>query len=857
MAIDSNGISTASRTLTVSIRLALMCGCAALGWVDQGAAQQQPAAQAGDTEPAPADEEEPEGQKRTDYPKLSELKTPTAEDLLHGERLDWVVLQGDDERVIITVPITPRPDTLNKMQKAIDEKLKQRKDLKGEELNKYREELEQLSYISIQMPKQYDETQYELDMKHVAQVIHHEDLMLRRIDILIGEQNFELGYELLNVLRRSTPNWPGAAQRHNQFLLAEANRRIARGDLEPGLTTLREVHQRNPTFRGLSESVGLVINRLFQNAVKEQDWRQARHYLNRLSEMYAEHSLIEPLSSDLATRADQALRRADQARSQGDYELAARSAEEATRIWPRTRNLRTKYRLHADRYQTLHVGVLELPSETAGDPAIATRADRREARLRTVTFFHMDHAEDGSAHYSSRFCDRWEPLNLGREAVFELRSSRQPWELQPIVTAPAVAARLGERLNPLSPEYDERFAGYASSVEVTSPFSLKIQFRRVPVRTEALLNVIVEPQADVDAVSDETQESPVSLRAPLPVAGGFDLVERTETRAVYRRSIPEPEGQRLYRLAEVQEHRYGNFNEAVQALLRGDVSVLPDLPARHVERLRSDDELLKDLFVEKTALPVTHIVQLNPASRLLRNRELRRALMYAIDRQSVLAETVLEGAPRSLGRIVTGPFPSESYANSALAVARKYDPVSAVSLALAARQQLGGSLPVLRMAVVDEPIAQAAARRLVETWKRFGIDVTAVPLPSTLATGEGADPEWDLLYRTLQMAEPVVDLWPFLTLSSRARVSDLDEFPDWLRQEIVNLDLIGDWSNAVQATKRLHRHLWSEVMVIPLWEVDQYLVYRKNIRNVPVSPVHAYDEIDRWVVEAWYPTEEP
>jgi hypothetical protein len=52
----------------------------------------------------------------------------------------------------------------------------------------------------------------------------------------------------------------------------------------------------------------------------------------------------------------------------------------------------------------------------------------------------------------------------------------------------------------------------------------------------------------------------------------------------------------------------------------------------------------------------------------------------------------------------------------------------------------------------------------------------------------------------------------------------------------------------------LHRLLWGDVYCIPLWEVDEFLVVRKNIRGFPPAPVHCYHNVDRWTVEAWYPT---
>lgn len=821
------------------------------------------------TETAPAETpagepgDDPNSNATRSLPKLAEMPLPTAEDLLRGPRLDWVVLKDEEQHVLVTEPVLPRPATLAQMQVALEEKLKERKTLRGEELDKFRKELDDMAHIKLEMPSQLDEAEYQIHMDRVGEIIHHEDLMLRRIDVLIEQKNFELGYELLNTLRRNTPDWPGAAERHNQFLFAEAVRRKQRGEHESALATLEEIYDRNPTFRGVPENTGQVIDQLVERAIEQSDWRRARHFINRLKRMYSNHPSIARWEGTLNARAEQQLSLAEQARGREDHASAAQAAEAASLTWPNVRNLRARHRVYADRYQRLHVGVLDLPSQDGDNPLLATRADQRASQLQTLRFFDIDNANDGSAHYASRFCDRWEPLNLGREAVFELRRSRQPWEMQPVITAPTIAAGLARRLDPHDALYDERLASYATSVAVDSPYSFQVHFRRVPVRVESLLTIPVADAASVDARPTEAArvaveaESPVSLETEPSPRGGFQLVEQTASAAIYHRALPEPAGQRLYHLTEIHEHRYATSGDIVQAVLRGDVSLAPSLPPRHVERLRSDAELQKSLFVEKMALPQTHVIQLNPRSAALRNREFRRALMYAIDREQILAQAVLEGAPADLGRVVTSPFPSTSYANSALAVKRAYDPVSAISLALAARKQLGGTLPPLRLIVVDEPVAQAAARKVIAGWKQFGIDVTVIPPPGSLSSADGESVEWDLLYRTVQLLEPVVDLWPFLTLTNRAQVSDLDPFPDWLRQEIIKLDLIGDWSAAVQATKRLHLQLWSEVTFIPLWEVDQYLVYRKNIRGVPVSPVRVYDEVDRWVVEAWYPADEP
>src|SRR5690606_18552514 len=133
------------------------------------------------------------------------------------------------------------------------------------------------------------------------------DQMLMRVDRLIEQENFELAYELLNVLRRNTPDWPGAAERHARFLLAEANRRARRGDLEPALATIQEIHERNPSFKGVSEAAGNVVDQIITQAVEQQNWRRARHFINRLEGMYARHSVAERWTGELNSRAERFL----------------------------------------------------------------------------------------------------------------------------------------------------------------------------------------------------------------------------------------------------------------------------------------------------------------------------------------------------------------------------------------------------------------------------------------------------------------------------------------------------------------------------------------------------------------------
>ena len=108
------------------------------------------------------------------------------------------------------------------------------------------------------------------------------------------------------------------------------------------------------------------------------------------------------------------------------------------------------------------------------------------------------------------------------------------------------------------------------------------------------------------------------------------------------------------------------------------------------------------------------------------------------------------------------------------------------------------------------------------------------------------------------MEEPLVELWPFLTVDAGPRLESIRHLPDWMREEILGLDNAADWKSAVNRLQQLQAHLYAEVECIPLWEVDDTLILRKNIRDFPaVKFVHTYQDVERWIVQPWFAEDEP
>ena len=119
--------------------------------------------------------------------------------------------------------------------------------------------------------------------------------------------------------------------------------------------------------------------------------------------------------------------------------------------------------------------------------------------------------------------------------------------------------------------------------------------------------------------------------------------------------------------------------------------------------------------------------------------------------------------------------------------------------------------------------------------------------------GDGKPPTWDLAYRTLQMTEPILELWPFLTTQPQARIQDLMYLPDWLRQELIDLDRAENFAVAVEVLQRLHRKIQEQVLTLPLWEVNEVMLIPRNVRGFAAKPLSPYQSLERWIIQPRVP----
>ncbi|MBS0266184.1 MAG: hypothetical protein JSS02_29915 [Planctomycetes bacterium] len=813
----------------------------------------------------PADDpaaEEAVDEEDEKLPQLKDMELPDFTRLMQGPAQDWLVLKTN--KVIVVEPVTPRPGTLDDIAQRVARSARKSSDPPETEEAKRRRL--NLGYLQVTLPDNQDQP-YRLSAKLIKEIVYYEDLMLRRIDQLLDEKKIRQAYELILALEERQDSWPGIAPRKDRLMFLEAEVRLAAGQEQHALALLESLHERRANYQGLEAQFGEVGERLMSQAFADSDFRRVRYFLKRISRRYSGHKVVKDWTAKLTGITRDLVNQAVAAERSGQLAEALNIAEQATRYWPELPELLPVYNRLAQRLQRLRVGVVELPEPVPPQaPVILNHGEQRRRQLTQSPLFEPARLEGKIVRYESRYFTDWEPTELGHSVVFRLRPYRVPGESQPMFTAAGLAWSLGRRHSPHSAAYDARFGATVESLDVRSPFELAVRFQQVPLRPEALFAFTPPP---TDRTSDQ-EAGPLHARpsdSPPAITYPFQFQSVDENRVVYRRTIPDLENTTDHRISEVIEVKFDTYARAVQSLLRGDVSLLPRVPAYAIRGLTQRQEF----FSQSYALPTTHVLQFNPHNRVLAARTLRRALVYAINRPQILEDVFLHETPGALGRVTSAPFASTSYAYSADGARKvephKFDPALAFSLAKTAEKELGGQkIPQLRLVCGSDPEIQAAAQRILANWKLAGIDATlrvapaaGIALPGQAAAGvtQPGLEDWDIVYRTDVLPEPIVDLWSYLALTNSTETASLGHLPTWLRKQLLELDRVGDFSSATELLHHFHELFWAEVHLIPLWEIDDLLVYRKQIRGVPERPVSTYQKIERWKVEPWYPRESP
>lgn len=771
-------------------------------------------------------------------------------DLLRTPPFDRVTLI--DGTVLEVEPISPRP--LPPYDEALARRVAERKKTVPREGNvllpsqtkelaaaKKREEEarraeEQVAELTLKPLD--DPNVYTVRRTSIKSIEYFEDMLLAAGDRLVNQRDFARAFEHYLLVQNRAGDWPGLREHVDRLLYEEGTAALAANDDERGLRLLHELYERRPDYDGLLDQLARSYAGRVERAFRAGAYPDGRRILHELSELAPEHPAT---AASRSLFVDLARSHADRAAATADPADRLDALTDALRIWPTLEGAAARYREAFAALPTLDVAVTDVPRPIG--PWVRAPADARAAPLVYLPMLAGDDEDARRGRRAGQLAANVEVADLGRRLELSLCDGPAWSDGSGPVMAVDVVRALAGRTDPDSPRYSARWHDLLDRIEIIDPRRVLVTLRRSPLKPEAWLQ---EPIGPAHAGRDGRVPMPDGARQPVG-DGPYRVAEAGDGAITY---LAAPGSGAAIR--RIREFRVPDGADVVRALRRGEVSLVEHLPANRVAELAGDEEF----SIGQYARPTLHVLALDGRTEALQNRTLRRAISYAIDRATILSETLLNRAPDAENRPLDGVFAADSYANAPGVEPLEHNALLARMLVAAARKEMGLDAIMLLLEYPAAPEARVAVPRIVEALRAAGLEIEAVERPeSTLEAELRAGRRFDLAYRALDCPEPVVDVGPLIcpgydAPASRDALASVAS--PRILQLLLELEQAPEFPTARSLVIQIDREARDELPVIPLWQLRDHYAWRSRLKGPPGQGGHLYEGIEHWEVEPWF-----
>lgn len=686
-----------------------------------------------------------------------------------------------------------------------------------------------------------DPNEYQIPWKSISNIKFYEELLLDEANRLVAASKFDEAFDYFNHLRAFSPEWPGLKESIDRYLFADARSLVVKDKNFPAsLAVLEELYSRNPNYKDTSTSRPLLetISSLFDRVIKDyddkKDYRSARLALKRMFDKYQSK---RPASVDFWIAQYQKL--AGEKRDEGrqllntqKYREAIAKVKDMKGIWPTLEGGAALEAEVASAYPIVFVGVIQRATDFDSQRLDNWSARRTGSLMRRTMVEFLGAGPEGGQYQFS-----WGTIEHSEDQRrLTLRLNRNAALAQPPITGYDISRRCLQLATPGSPEYNSGWASLLLSARVDSVMTVELDLRRAHVLPEAWLRVPLIPKSQDPAGGD----------------GPFRIQAQTDVETQFANKSFQPGG----RLAEIVEITFPDSQAALTALRRGDIDILDRVFPADAIRMANASSRDTAIKVVPYAHPTVHVLVPNTKNPFLDSDIFRRSLVNAIDRNKVLTEELLGGKEQTGCRVLSGPFPGSSgdadplgYAYDETIPAWRYNPLLAKVLNLSAIRSVAAAAkarndpePKLTTLVLGFPgseIARVGCQAIQAYLKVIGIEVELREFPPGITDDQNG--ECDLVYKEIAIWEPVTDARRMLGVGG---VAPTDSFyvGDYVRE----LEKAQNWGDVRDRLVDIHRAVYNDVAILPLWQVVDYFAYNTRVRNVGERNVALYQNVAQW-----------
>jgi tetratricopeptide (TPR) repeat protein len=674
---------------------------------------------------------------------------------------------------------------------------------------------------------------YEIDWKDIAKITLWEDIIIHLARKYLRERNYAEAFEHLVHLRDNYPKSGNFAAMHQEFLFQSARDMATEKNYPHTLAALEELQRRFPEYRkeDVQRAISNVAEQMINELFERKEFTTVRSMVLRLDKEYggalAAAKNAKERFMEIAKAEE---KKAIEYRSQKDYGLARQSAMRVLDIEPSYPGGKELLNDLIKEFPLIRVGVFQ--QTNVPDPsALADWPSLRVGQLQQTPLFQFRSTGPEGGLY--RFA-------YGNAAIsddrMEIDLILQNTNANNVPNSLQLSQALLDRASVKGKFYTPNWASIFQSVSVQGADRLKIRLRRPHVLPQAFLQWQVQ---DVD--NESFNKSTYRFLSEDPVRRRFVWAGESEPAD--------------YQPKEIQEILFPSADAAIAALTRGEIEFIDRLFPADVRKVGT----LNTVKTETYALPIIHMLVPRSTHPILEDREFRRALLFGINREAILRDEILGGAPTLLDRVISGPFPAGQSDTDELAYAYNsavenafYDPrLSKILVMLAhTKQKMQAAkkslpeppLPVIRLGVPNYESAKIAGQAILQAWKIIGLEGKLVPYDRMPALD---DKSIDVLYLSAAVWEPVTDAERLLGVGGPAQTNN-----QYIVQALGILNSARTWKEVRQGCLDLHALVAAHLPVIPLWQVSETMAYRTEILNVTKRPVGLYQDVHKWRIQA-------
>ncbi len=692
-----------------------------------------------------------------------------------------------------------------------------------------------------------EQRDYKVKRSSIKKIEYFEDMLLAEADRLVLIKNFPKAFEYYLAVQNRNPTWNGLNQKIDKMLFEEGNWAITSNERDKGLRLLRELYDRNPKYQGLQNRLGDAYGGRIRESLEAGLYSYARKVLHELALIDPDGPITRDLTERFKVKARDAMKRAEAAQAGERVDQFSL----ALRIWPKLDEAVAPFEDAFKANPTLEVGVTDLPRPLA--PWVNSSASGRVTPLIYLPVLADDSEEAQIGKRAGQLAANIELGDLGRRIEISIRPGLRWNDGSRAISSIDLVRAMSDRAQPRSPSYNARWADLLERIETVDADRIAIRLGRTPLDPVSLLTIPIGPaHAAWDGrVSTATGRIPVG-------DGPYAFESQTERELLIRAMDRSSESEAVRtivpvpKIARIREIRLPDTNSAIGALARGEISLLEHIPSDHVQSLIRGGEVA----VGRYRLPSLHAIAVDGRNPALKNRNLRRAISYAIDRKKLLEESILKHPLNDYDRPSDGPFATDSTANAPGVEPLEFNMLVARMLTAGVRKELSMPKIQLNFEYPAIPEAQIAVPKIAEVLQSLGFIINLIERPeSELEEGLRSGRRFDLAYRRSRCDQPIREIGPLLCpgYDAAPQSDGLGAISSpRMMQLLLQLEHATDFEQARNLVISIDRESHDELPIIPLWQLADHFAYRPSLKGPAEVADHLYQGIETWEIAPWF-----